>query len=675
MSGRENGSLRSTHTNESNQNSTLRTENDTTSTENTTVESSTLLTNSALSSSQVDSEGDSRITKHEIERKQLLHDLELLRIELRQKNLVIDNMKVEHLGKVDELEELLDDNRHDKQILQARLESQLRLQQEEAKSALERMRQELAILLEKQKTLEVKNKKLEEKAFDYQIKIYEARHALSLECESLRHQVEALTHDLHAREEKRLQSQVNQGDYKITNFDQVRSERDTLDRDIMEMRKNNTVLNAALKTKTESLLDLQKELHTSKQTVALLKQDKDYMSRQSQEIRGRCTLAEERLEQTVKQLEETKQAREELYEKYISVREQYKSEYELRLKTEIDNIKDKTSVELDKIRVDTKEMFERENRNLREARDNAVEEKERACVNEKEMSLKYNQLQSGFRQLQLTSDSRQSDLQKEINVKQFELERTQMILGETANNLKQAKLEAEKFQSKSEVLNKEYYALQNSSEKRLVELESKCKEQSDKLDVYEKLEKELDDVIMQAAENAERVLFSYGYGANVPSTAKRRMQQSVQLARRVLHLERANTSLRNEMEREKKKKDLLGKELSKATSLLNEAQQPYNYLIESIRSRDMQNQSLNEQIALMEEDIRKMKAEKEDLISTRNQLSSDLERLLNQREEMAVMKQAILGLHSSKNSHSPLTRKIAGNHGQKSRHRTSAHSK
>ena len=30
--------------------------------------------------------------------------------------------------------------------------------------------------------------------------------------------------------------------------------------------------------------------------------------------------------------------------------------------------------------------------------------------------------------------------------------------------------------------------------------------------------------------------------------------------------------------------------------------------------------------------FRKMKAEKEDLISTRNQLSSDLERLLNQRE-------------------------------------------
>lgn len=58
---------------------------------------------------------------------------------------------------------------------------------------------------------------------------------------------------------------------------------------------------------------------------------------------------------------------------------------------------------------------------------------------------------SRYRQLQLTADSRQSELQKEISVKQFELERLQMILDETANNLNQAKLEAEKYQSKSEV--------------------------------------------------------------------------------------------------------------------------------------------------------------------------------------------------------------------------------
>lgn len=740
MSRSENGTSRSSHANENSQDSTIQTENDShTTADNTTdVESTTLMTSSTLSSTQVDSESENRITKHEIEKKQLMHDLELLRIELSQKNLIIDNMKVDYLSKVDELEELVADMRHDKQILQARLESQLKLQQEESKSSLERTRQEMAKIFKRQQALELENKKLQEKAVDFRkglndlesisdeeylelkakdpdqlglreflmIKVFEASHPLSVECTNLRQQMDSLTHDLHTRDEEvavyrkeaedekmgrmemeqrvqklslqleKLQSQVHQGDYRISNFDHVRSERDSLDRDVVELKKSNTLLDAALKTKSDSLIDLQKELHASQQTVSLLKQDKEYMNRQLQEIRGRCTLAEERLEQSSKQLEETKQAREELYEKYISVREQYKSEYELRLKTELDDIKGKTSIELDRIRVDTKEMFERENRNLREARDNALEEKERACVSEKETTSKYDLLQSEFRQLQLSADSRQSDLQKEINVKQFELEKMQMILDETTSNLCQAKLEAEKYQSKSEVLSKEYYSLKNSSERRLVELESKCKEQGDKLAVYEKLEQELDDVIMQAAEienesDAERVLFSYGYGANVPSTAKRRMQQSVHLARRVLQLERANTSLRDDMEREKKKKDLLGKELSKATSLLNEAQQPYNYLIESIRARDAQNQTLTEQLTLMEEDMSKLKAEKEDLVNTRNQLSADLERLLNQREEMAVMKQAILGLHSSRSS-GQVARNSNAFHGRESHLRTSA---
>ena len=172
MSQRESSSARSSHASDNNGDSTLRTENDITGNlENTTdVESSTLLTSSALSSTQVDSdveEDKKKITKHEIERKQLLHDLELLRIELSQKNLIIDNMKVDHMSKVDELEELLADTRHDKQILQARLESQLKLQQEESKSSLERTRQEMAKIFKRQQLLEEENKKLQEKAVDY----------------------------------------------------------------------------------------------------------------------------------------------------------------------------------------------------------------------------------------------------------------------------------------------------------------------------------------------------------------------------------------------------------------------------------------------------------------------------------------------------------------------------
>ncbi|XP_031556074.1 progesterone-induced-blocking factor 1-like, partial [Actinia tenebrosa] len=168
---------------------------------------------------------------------------------------------------------------------------------------------------------------------------------------------------------------------------------------------------------------------------------------------------------------------------------------------------------------------------------------------------------------------------------------------------------------------------------------------------------------------AERVLFAYGYGANVPSTTKRRMQQSVHLARRVLQLERANTSLRNELDRESQKKDQLAEELHSATSLLNEAQQPYNYLIESIKTRDDQNQSLEKQLSLLQDDYRKLKQQNEELNRTKNGMAADLERLLNQREEMSVIKQVVLGLNPSQT-----TRTSTSVHGPFSRDRTSAQS-
>ena len=52
----------------------------------------------------------------EVERKQLLHDLQLLRIELSQKSLIIDNLKADHMNKVEELEEKLHDALHKKQV-------------------------------------------------------------------------------------------------------------------------------------------------------------------------------------------------------------------------------------------------------------------------------------------------------------------------------------------------------------------------------------------------------------------------------------------------------------------------------------------------------------------------------------------------------------------------------
>lgn len=106
------------------------------------------------------------ITKQLIERKQLVHDVQLLKIELSQKNMTIESMKVEHMQRMEEVEEKLHDVSHQRQILQARLESELQIQQEEAKKRQQAVSKELELVRNKQQHLEAANERLREKAGD-----------------------------------------------------------------------------------------------------------------------------------------------------------------------------------------------------------------------------------------------------------------------------------------------------------------------------------------------------------------------------------------------------------------------------------------------------------------------------------------------------------------------------
>ena len=105
-----------------------------------------------------------RISKQLLERKQLLHDLQVLKIELSQKTMIIDNMGADHMQKVEELEEKLNEALHQKQILTARLESQLKIQQDESRRRQDQIQKELDTILKRQHQLEDTNERLQERA-------------------------------------------------------------------------------------------------------------------------------------------------------------------------------------------------------------------------------------------------------------------------------------------------------------------------------------------------------------------------------------------------------------------------------------------------------------------------------------------------------------------------------
>ncbi|XP_036313054.1 progesterone-induced-blocking factor 1 isoform X2 [Pipistrellus kuhlii] len=665
-------------------------------------------------SSSEERDGKIKITRQLIERKELLHNIQLLKIELSQKNMMIDNLKVDYLTKIEELEEKLNDALHQKQLLTLRLDSQLTFQQKDARKYQELMKQEMETILLRQKQLEETNHQLREKAGDVRrnlrdfelteeqymklkgfpedqlsipeyvsIRFYELMDPLKKEISELQVKKSYLSEELTENksqlkqltetyeEDRRNYSElqnkcqrlaleladtkqlIQQGDYRQENYDKVKSERDALEQEVTEIRRKHEILEASHTVQTKERSELSKEVANLQQTVTLLQKDKEYLNRQNMELSVRCAHEEDRLERLQAQLEETKKAREEMYEKYVTSRDHYKAEYENKLHNELEQIKLKTNLEIDQLRNASKEMYERENRNLREARDNALAEKDRAMMAEKDALEKYNELLDRFRELQVSTESKVTEFLHQSKLKSFESERVQLIQEETARNLTQCQLECEKYQKKLEVLTKEFYSLQSSSEKRITELQTQNSEHQARLDIYEKLEKELDEIIMQTAEienedEAERVLFSYGYGANVPTTAKRRLKQSVHLARRVLQLEKQNSLVLKDLEHQKDQVTQLSQELDRANSLLNQAQQPYRYLIESVRQRDSKIDSLKECITRLEKDVSNLNKEKSALLQMKNQMALDLEQLLNHREELAVMKQILTNMRSQR---------------------------
>ncbi|XP_022263727.1 progesterone-induced-blocking factor 1 isoform X2 [Canis lupus familiaris] len=632
-------------------------------------------------SSSEERDGKIKITQQLIERKELLHNIQLLKIELSQKNMMIDNLKVDYLTKIEELEEKLNDALHQKQLLTLRLDNQLTFQQKDAKKYQELMKQEMETILLRQKQLEETNTQLREKAGDIRrnlrdfelteeqymklkgfpedqlsipeyvsIRFYELVNPLRKEiCElqvkkndlseelsenkaQLKQLTETYEDDRRNYSELQIRCQrlvleladtkqlIQQGDYRQENYDKVKSERDGLEQEIIELRRKHEILEASHIIQAKERSELSKEVTTLQQTVTLLQKDKDYLNRQNMELSVRCAHEEDRLERLQVQLEETKKAREEMYEKYVTSRDHYKTEYENKLHDELEQIRLKTNQEIDQLRSASREMYERENR---------------------------------YRELQLSTESKVMEYLHQSKLKSFETERVQLIQEETARNLTQCQLECEKYQKKLEVLTKEFYSLQASSEKRITELQSRNSEHQARLDIYERLEKELDEIIMQTAEienedEAERVLFSYGYGANVPTTAKRRLKQSVHLARRVLQLEKQNSLVLKDLEHQKEQVTQLSQELDRANSLLNQTQQPYRYLIESVRQRDSKIDSLKECITQLEKDVSNLNKEKSALLQMKNQMALDLEQLLNHREELAAMKQIVTNMRSKR---------------------------
>lgn len=207
------------------------------------------------------------------------------------------------------------------------------------------------------------------------------------------------------------------------------------------------------------------------------------------------------------------------------------------------------------------------------------------------------------------------------------------------------------------VATREYLELKATSNARIAVLETQSGGDRATLDAYEKLERELDEVVMQAADARDPSEMLLGYGRHIPGTAKRRLKQGVMLARKLLAAQRELQRSKDDVSGLENKVAELEEELNRSNELLtNVRTQPQQVLVEDLRQRDKSTKELRRQLNDLTSKAARLEAENVELLQVQNAMSADLERLLDCDAEIQELRNVIAKLQTDKqhpaNSHS-----------------------
>eukprot|EP00800_Vazella_pourtalesii_P000242 TRINITY_DN10227_c0_g1_i3.p1 TRINITY_DN10227_c0_g1~~TRINITY_DN10227_c0_g1_i3.p1 ORF type:complete len:760 (-),score=269.50 TRINITY_DN10227_c0_g1_i3:94-2373(-) len=649
----------------------------------------------------------------ELEKKELLHRLQIVTLELSQQKLRVETEEAHRLTDIEELEESLQTARAQIQMLQIQLQTtnnagkstktadtrehsvmieklrdkilQLEGKENEIRESLAVTQLHTSRLLTPQEYTKLKQCPANILPIQDQLRlfVYESNKIINVELDNSKQisenylkeienvklenlnfkmEIQHLNKDKSKIEEElneartnieSLKDKIKTGDHRLGTYDQLMEERNSLRQDLEHSRSNLAQLEVDLKARTDECRSVSDEVITLRQTSSLLSQDKAYLSKQSSELSVRCEGLEDRVKGSEREVLELREARELLYEKFIHIRESFKSEFEKKLDEEVSSLRERTENEINRLRGTTREMHEREISSERGAREGAMLDREQGRKELAELHTKHETVLSEFRQLQVSSDSRVSQLEQEMRMTRFELEKSQLLQEEYLLNLKQSQVEVDKLRKKLDLSTQEFYARDSEYSQHRAQMEARNVELAERLRSYENLDRDMDQAVLDAAQindedESKRVLNILGlYDTAAVGKGTRALKQSAHLARQVLKLEKEKSELQNTFRDLEKKFSGLNERLIHTQENSELSKQPNSYLTDLLRSRDIELKDARDRIRKLSEQVESLTEESERIKQSRSTLASDLQRLMRKRDEIQQVKESVSALRES----------------------------
>ncbi|KXZ51870.1 hypothetical protein GPECTOR_11g306 [Gonium pectorale] len=357
-------------------------------------------------------------------------------------------------------------------------------------------------------------------------------------------------------------------------------------------------------------------------TFEMLMMDKAYLTKQVDFLTDQQRKLEAELELREKKINELSRHKSELFEKLMESEALKGRHEEARLQKELAALQERTHADLEKIRVETAEAYEREARLLRELRDAAVEDSLRAKSALAELQNIHEKSSLTHAEVTRRMEQQIVALQTELKQRSFELSHFKVVVAEKEQMVGRTNMQNELLQDKLGVL----------------------------MDKYRSLEVEHNSHLNKALAAAAEVVAAGGaVRTGGGGTHSGDGGGSPGNGGRTIVLTGAPAKMQVDMAMLKQERDSLSREvehltgrLAAAHDSLRLASQPHAFLLEELESVKLRAAQAETKAAALQVALTQRSHEVEALSAERDALRSDLDGLLVQRQQLEGMKAVVV---------------------------------
>eukprot|EP00826_Nyctotherus_ovalis_P061549 TRINITY_DN8768_c0_g7_i2.p1 TRINITY_DN8768_c0_g7~~TRINITY_DN8768_c0_g7_i2.p1 ORF type:complete len:505 (+),score=167.71 TRINITY_DN8768_c0_g7_i2:73-1587(+) len=342
-------------------------------------------------------------------------------------------------------------------------------------------------------------------------------------------------------------------------------------------------------SRTEEVKKLNTSIVRLKQEVNLLTNDKEYLQKENVVLSEKNKRLEDKNDQLMKDLQDSKAKINEYVDKLLNTKDDVRTKYEAKYLEQLNDLKESHRKDIESAKSTLTEIYEKRIQSLTQEK---IDTDTKLATTEQSLKNKTDQYEDLLQEnhtLQKKLNEDCSSLRVELRFKDEETMKLTNQYEEQLHNYKEAQIEALALKEKLDVLRAEYYKLESSSRQGQADIRAENAMLKERLKNYEQIEQELDQAIVQASEGGVGSELGNALAsaiAHAPTTAKRRIQQSLILSNKLLEKQKEMDTLNDKLKETRRENEKLNEEVQMYKRLSEKTNQPYSYLTVGIEKAE-----------------------------------------------------------------------------------------